>query len=247
MVLAHGLLCSARLFDDVVPLLADDGLELIVPTFRDHPGSGVSPRPWELTDLVHDLCAVLDELGHEHALFAGFSMGGMTATRLAMRYPHRVDGLALLSTSAAPERRIDRAKFTVLAAGARVLGPRKPLLGEAVRILFHRDYIASQPDRVAAWRDDVSNLAPASVQRAVHAVAWRADIRAELDDLRVPAAVLVGADDHATPPRRAREIASLLGCDAPVEVPGVGHSTPMESPEAVADVIRQLVRRVDAA
>lgn len=245
VVLAHGLLCSARLFDDVVPLLAADGLELIVPTFRDHPGSGESPRAWSLTDLVHDLVAVLDACGHERAIFAGFSMGGMASMRLALRHPERVAGLALLSTSAAPERPRARARFTLLAAGARLLGPRPQLLGEAVKILFHPEYVAREPSRVAGWRDDVASLAPASVQRAVHAVAWRADLRAELGGIDVPTTVLVGSDDVATSPGRAREIVERVAHARLVQVPGIAHSTPMEAPDAVAECIRGVVRAVD--
>ncbi len=43
--------------------------------------------------------ALIEALGWERCLVAGFSFGGMVAQELALRYPHRVERLVLASTS----------------------------------------------------------------------------------------------------------------------------------------------------
>lgn len=51
---------------------------------------------------VRDLTAVLDSLSIEGAYLAGYADGGVTALRLACRYPQRVEGLLLIGVDAVP-------------------------------------------------------------------------------------------------------------------------------------------------
>jgi pimeloyl-ACP methyl ester carboxylesterase len=61
--------------------------------------------------------------------------------------------------------------------------------------------------------------------------------------LRAPTAVLVGTADKLTPAVHAHGMAARLGNFAGLtELPGLGHMTPMEDPQAVAAVVRSLVR-----
>jgi pimeloyl-ACP methyl ester carboxylesterase len=45
--------------------------------------------------------------------------------------------------------------------------------------------------------------------------------------------VLVGDRDELTPPDRAAEIADAIGSARLVQIPGSGHCTPIEQPDAV--------------
>jgi pimeloyl-ACP methyl ester carboxylesterase len=94
----------------------------------------------------------------------------------------------------------------------------------------------------------------AATARIVHACGARSraawgrvlaglDLDAGLAAIEAPALVLVGTADKLTPPRYAREMADRLAdCQGVVELPGIGHMTPLEAPDAVADAIRRLVR-----
>ena len=54
--------------------------------------------------------------------------------------------------------------------------------------------------------------------------------------------MLVGTGDKLTPPVHARGLtAGLSRCVGLTELPGLGHMTPIEDPDAVAAVIRDLV------
>jgi hypothetical protein len=51
----------------------------------------------------------------------------------------------------------------------------------------------------------------------------------------------VGSADRLTPPAHASRIAGLLPrCEGLTELPRIGHMTPLEAPEVVAELIRKL-------
>jgi len=55
-----------------------------------------------MTDHLLDLEALLDRLGVDRCLVIGWSLGGILALELAMKYPGRVTGLILLASAAKP-------------------------------------------------------------------------------------------------------------------------------------------------
>ena len=63
-------------------------------------GETVAPdEPWTMADYANDAAAVLDAIGWERCRVLGVSFGGMVAQELALRYPQRVERLALACTS----------------------------------------------------------------------------------------------------------------------------------------------------
>lgn len=79
-----------------------------------------------LSDLVEDAVGLLDHLKAQRAIIVGSSAGGPIATQLALTYPERVTGLALVNTAPNlmnPGR--ERARgFNALVAKARADGDR---------------------------------------------------------------------------------------------------------------------------
>ena len=68
----------------------------------DQRGLGQTSRPdipYTMVDYAEDANALLDEVGWDCCLVMGISFGGMVAQELALRYPHRVERLALACTS----------------------------------------------------------------------------------------------------------------------------------------------------
>jgi pimeloyl-ACP methyl ester carboxylesterase len=68
------------------------------------------------------------------------------------------------------------------------------------------------------------------------------DLHDGLAHLDVPTTVLVGTADRLTPPVHARRMVAALPQAAPlVELPDVGHMTPVEAAETVNALITDLV------
>ncbi|MBD1885943.1 alpha/beta fold hydrolase [Microcoleus vaginatus] len=75
--------------------------QTIAPDLRGYGNSRTSTF-FEMTDHLVDLEALLDRLGVDRCLVIGWSLGGILALELAMKYPQRVTGLILLASAAKP-------------------------------------------------------------------------------------------------------------------------------------------------
>ena len=101
LVLLHGVTNSARIWDDVVPLL-DETFELLVPTAAGHRGGPPDPGGLTIARLVDDVETLLDDHGLHQAHLAGNSMGGWMALELARR--GRALSVCALSPARSPVR-----------------------------------------------------------------------------------------------------------------------------------------------
>jgi pimeloyl-ACP methyl ester carboxylesterase len=73
----------------------------LAPDLRGY-GASQTKVPYRLEDHLEDLLALLDQQGIERCVILGWSLGGILAMEMALRYPHRVMGLILVATAARP-------------------------------------------------------------------------------------------------------------------------------------------------
>lgn len=93
--LVHGLASSARTWDLLAPLLADDHLVIAV----DQRGHGESAKPddgYDLRTAVADLRGVLEALKMDRPVLVGHSWGGNVVLQYAVDFPTSVSRLVLL-------------------------------------------------------------------------------------------------------------------------------------------------------
>jgi pimeloyl-ACP methyl ester carboxylesterase len=98
LVMLHGGAYTFHLsFDGLLPSLSTErrviGIEL-----QGHGHTADSDRPFTLQQCAEDVLAVLDQLDIDQADFFGFSLGGLTATEVAVRAPKRVRRLVLAAS-----------------------------------------------------------------------------------------------------------------------------------------------------
>jgi pimeloyl-ACP methyl ester carboxylesterase len=97
VVLLHGFPYDPRAYDEVVPPLAAIGCRVIVPYLRGYGPtkflSADTPRSGQQAALANDLLELLDALGIENAVLAGYDWGGRAACIVAALWPQRVRGL----------------------------------------------------------------------------------------------------------------------------------------------------------
>jgi len=217
LVLVPGLLCSARLFAPQIAALWPFGPVTVADHRRDDDMAAISAR-------------ILADAPPRFAL-AGLSMGGHIAFAMLRLAPERIAKLALLDTSARPdtaEQSAQREKLIAMADGGR--------LNDVVEILAPRFLHRGRQNDVALKRtlqEMAADVGPKAFVRQQKAIMSRMDSRPFLAAIHCPTLVLVGDGDELTPPELSKEICAGISGARFIVVPGCGHLSTLEKPDAV--------------
>jgi pimeloyl-ACP methyl ester carboxylesterase len=112
--------------------------------------------------------------------------------------------------------------------------------------MFGRTTLRENGPLVEDWSARFGAVHVPSVLNVLAAVDGRADLRPSLGRISVRALVLVGAEDRALPPARSRALAAALPSARLVEVPGAGHLSALEAPDAVGAAVGRFLDEVHA-
>jgi pimeloyl-ACP methyl ester carboxylesterase len=265
VILLHGWPYDIHSYVEVAPLLAAKGYRVIVPYLR---GYGTTRflsrdtfRNGQQSVVAVDIIALMDALGMERAIVAGFDWGARTANIIAALWPERCRALVSVSGYLIGSQ----------AAGKVPLPPRAELQwwyqyyfatdrGRAGYETYRRDFakliwqLASPRwdfddatfDRTAASFDN-----PDHVTIVIHNYRWRlglAEGEPQYEDLEqrlaagpaitVPTITLEGDANGAPHPDAGAYATKFVGRYAHrVITGGVGHNLPQEAPEAFAQAI----------
>lgn len=233
IVFSHGLLWSGRMFDKQVSALKS---QYRVITY-DHRGQGktqVTESGYDMDTLYEDAVALIEALGIAPCHFAGLSMGGFIAMRLAARRPDLIKSIMLIETSSDPEPEENIPKYTLLNFVARWFG-LGIVASRIMPIMFGKTFL-SDPKRAEErdyWRKQLISNHRIGITRAVVGVTTRKGVYEELNKITVPTLVLVGDEDTATVPAKSERIHAKVKGSQLVIIPRAGHSSSVEEPEAV--------------
>ena len=244
VVFLHGLGMTRTGFDPQLTALAS--------RYRcvawDMPGYGVSPPlagGLAFAALADQVAGLIEALGETRAHVAGLSMGGQIALHTALRHPGRVRSLALLDSSPAfgldgtdPEA-WKRLRLDALDAGQTPESMAEPVL---------RSIMApgAEAGAVAAAVASMSRI-PADGLRAAVEFLPTHDVRERLGEIAVPTLVLVGEHDEETPLAYAEALAAGISRARLQIIPGAGHISNLENPEAVSTALREHLDTAEAA
>ena len=231
LLLLHGFPLDHGMWARQEPLA--DALRLIVPDQRGFGGS-TGPGPVSIEQLADDAVALLDAL---HvigpAVVCGLSMGGYVAQHVAARHPDRVAALILVDTRLEADTPEVRAGRVDLAAKVGRLG--QELVADA---MIPRLLAGSPEAQAAARRSEIESelrgmivsQPVATIQAALATLGARPDMTDAMRRLRVPALLVVGAEDELTPPACMEQAEQVIPDARLLIVPRAGHMTPLEAP-----------------
>jgi pimeloyl-ACP methyl ester carboxylesterase len=264
-VLLHGWPYDIYSYADVIPLLTAAGYRVIVPYLR---GFGTTRflsdqtvRNGEQAALAVDTIALMDALGIERAVVAGFDWGARTADIVGALWPERCSGVVSVSGYLVGSQ----------AAGKVPLPPAAELQwwyqyyfaterGRAGYEKYRRDF-AKLIWRTASpqWNFDDATFErtaasfdnPDHVAIVIHNYRWRlglADGETEYSELErrlaegpaitVPAITLEGDANGAPHPDPTAYAGKFSGTYSHRTIEGgVGHNLPQEAPAAFADAV----------
>lgn len=228
VVLVHGFPLHGEMWrpqHDAVP----HGFTLITPDLRGL-GSSSGPPARSLDEHADDLLALLRHLGLERAIIGGLSMGGYVTFAIYRKAPQRFAAMVLADTRAEADSEDARAARIELQGAARqrgveaVLDAMMPkLIGPSAR---HAGTVEPRVRAIAA-----ANGAEGIID-ALEALRTRLDSTSTLASIRCPVLVIVGAEDALTPPAVAEGMVRAIPGARLSVVPGAGHMSNLEQPEA---------------
>jgi pimeloyl-ACP methyl ester carboxylesterase len=213
-----------------------EGWRFIAPDMCGYGPGPAPPRRLTLDDAAADTAAFMDHLRIDRAVIGGLSMGGYITMALFRRSPERFDGMILADTRAeadTPEGRDGRRKLIEL---VRAKGPAAvadhmlpKLLSAAAR--------EQQPELVASVRQMIESTNVDGLAAALEAMMARPDSTSDLSHVNCPALILVGAEDEVSPESSARAMENTIDRSRVVVLPGAGHLSNLESPDAFSRAI----------
>jgi 3-oxoadipate enol-lactonase len=232
LFLFHSLLSDRASFDAIVPQLSKS-FRVIVPEL---PGFGKSSATsGSLIDVADRMAeAVRDAADGEDAIVLGNGYGGFVALQMAIRHPRIATRLILADCGAAFSEE-GRQAFRNMAAAARARG-LEAITDVAMRRLFAPEFQAQHPDLMRDRREAFLRTDPDVFCAACAALA-ELDLRPQLGEVKLPALVLVGEHDEATPPPMSTELAAGLPNAHLKIIPGCAHVPQLQSPEMFLDAI----------
>ena len=235
VALIHSLALDHTFWTPVATIV-DGSMALLAIDCRGHGRSGRSAEPFTVDRMADDLAAALDHAGWDRVVVAGCSMGGCVAMAFAARHPDRTAGLVAIDTTAwygpdAPEA------WAARSARARTGGMTALLPFQHDRWLSP-SFRAGNPD-VEAAADAVFVRTDVTCFDAACAMLGATDLRETIRGIRAPTTVLVGADDTATPPAMAEDIARRIPAATLQVLAGVRHLAPLERPDQIVAVLNR--------
>jgi 3-oxoadipate enol-lactonase len=233
MIFAHGLLWSGRMFAQQVGAFQQH-YRCITFDWRGQGQSEATQAGYDMESLYADTLALIDALNIKMYHFVGLSMGGFIGLRLAARRPDAVASLILLGTSADPEPAANIPKYRMLNLAGRWLGFGL-VAAPVMQIMFGQKFL-NDPLRAQLreeWRRRLLTNHRIGITRATKGVITRRGIADQLHTIKAPTLILVGDQDRATPPAVARRIHERIPQSQLAIIPGAGHTSTVEEPEAV--------------
>lgn len=225
IVLFHSLLADDSSFDPIATVLAQRHHVVIMAL----PGFGGSARvDGDLEQIADHMAAAITALGLGQApILLGNGYGGFIALLTAMRHPGSASRLVLADCGAAFSE-AGRAAFRGMSAKARENG-LAGISDIAMRRLFSPAYQGAHPELIEARRARFLAVDIDTFHAACAALA-SLDVRAGLAQVTVPALVLCGEFDEATPPEMSRELAAGLPNATLQILPGCAHVPQLQEP-----------------
>ena len=236
IVFSHGLLWSHKMFADQVEFLSKHFRVIAY----DHRGQGKSESkgPFDMDTVAEDAAALIDKLDLGPVHFVGLSMGGFVGMRLAARRPDLIASLALLETSANAEPVENLPKYKTLNGIVKWVGVISPVANKVMAIMFAMSWLSDKTNspKISHWKKELM-ANKRSITGPVEGVIYRKGVEDELARIKCPTLVIVGDEDVATKPEKAKFIQmSIAGAQLHM-VNGAGHSSCIEKPEIINQLL----------
>jgi pimeloyl-ACP methyl ester carboxylesterase len=265
VVLLHGWPYDIHSYIDVAPALADAGYRVVVPFLR---GFGTTrfhsahiARNGQQSALAVDVLDLMDALGIESAIIAGFDWGARSANVVAALWPHRCRAMVSVSGYLIGNPEVNETPLPPLAelswwyqfyfATDRGRAGYDQYRHDFAKLIWHTASPKWNFDNATFERSAASFDNADHVDIVIHNYRWRLGLapgEARYDELEkqlaaspvitVPTITLEGDANGAPHPDPSVYATKFSGRYAHRTIPGgVGHNLPQEAPERFVEAV----------
>ena len=204
----------------------------------DNRGAGLTDKPEEKYSIglfASDTIGLMDALGVSRAHVFGVSMGGMIAQEVALRYPGRVERLALGCTHSGGQGFIMPSPEAIQKMTLTRGKSHEEIGRQIISILFSPSFQVRDPQCIETMVERYVRNPPE--RKAFTNQFWALighNCYDRLQEIRKSTLLLTGDEDVLVPPDNSRVIESRIPGSRLVILPGAGHAFFIEDPEGTA-------------
>jgi pimeloyl-ACP methyl ester carboxylesterase len=234
------------MFDAQVEALKDN-YRCVMFDWRGQGQTEVTESGYDIETLTLDAIALIEELECAPCHYIGLSMGGFVGLRLAIRRPDLLRSLILIGSSADPEPEGNMGRYNLLNFVARHFGLHI-VAGRIMPIMFGNKFLndRERSQEAAYWRDFMVGNDRAGITNAFEGAIRRPGVYDQLHSISVPALIIVGDDDKVTPLPKSKRMHEAISGSRLVIIPGSGHTSTIEQPQAVTAAITSFLDDLEA-
>jgi len=215
-----------EMWDPQMPLLTKHFKVLRFDT-RGHGCSSAPAGPYSLDELAQDVLGLFQALDIQQTHWLGLSMGGMIGQTLILQYPQLFNSLVLAdTTSKRPENaqqmwgeRISKAKTQGMAA----------MVESTLERWFSDDFRKHYPTIIQKIAEGIEATSVNGFTGCCEAIS-HINTFDRLSEISCPTLIMVGEQDHGTPPEMARAMKERMPKAIFHTIPNAGHISNIEQP-----------------
>jgi pimeloyl-ACP methyl ester carboxylesterase len=213
VVLVHGWSLSHEVWDRQIRVLAEAGHRVVAMDVRGHGGSDAPLAGYGMERLAADVVAVMEHFDLRDVALVGWSLGGMTALRVAATAPDRLAKVVMVASNGVASARHEAFPFGAPAEQA----AKMLLAGELGDRVTFRTSAIGQPfgdppsDDVLRWLLRISLQTPSWAGAACMRTLVLTEQVELLDRVTVPVDQIIGTRDPAMSRRGAPWVQERLG------------------------------------
>lgn len=242
VVFSHSLGCSKAMWQPQFDALAKS-YRVLRYDIRGHGASSTPPAPYSLDMMAQDVKALCDALNIEKCHFVGLSMGGMIGQTVALNHPELLLSLTLADTSS--HYGPDLMPFWEARSQTALMQGMTPLVAPSLERWFTAPFRAAHPvlmQEAMQWVLDTPSQGYAACCMAIAVI----DTTARLKEIKVPAQVIVGKDDLATPPAMSELIHARIAGSKLLVLESAAHISSVEQARKFTDALQGFLAGVPA-
>ena len=230
VVLIHGLGLSRQMWQWQAPVLSEH-FRVLRYDLIGHGESDKPSGPYAMADFVAQLLEVVDSVRLDDFALVGFSLGGLIAQAFTLAHPDRVRAVGILH-SAYDRNAAERSAVRARALRADEQGP-KAGVDSALERWFTPEFAARCPERLQTVREWLEANDPNAFAAAYRVLAEAdADLAHALSNIRCPALVMTGSEDHGNSPQMAARMAAQMPNAECRILPELRHMALAEDPQS---------------